>query len=145
MNEIIKGLYLGDMSDAHTKGVTALSVMWSGEEGEGPFDKHIETTKWTGESIDVRTVASLEAMNEAADWIRDHLLFPEPVLVYCAFGMERSPLTIAWYLMRHKGYTIDEAYRLLKGRRPMVQDRRHWLPENWKESLYAGLDFSEHL
>jgi len=34
---------------------------------------------------------------------------------------------VAWFLKNRRGMTLDEAYALLKSRRPMVVDRRRWL------------------
>lgn len=45
----------------------------------------------------------------------------------CAQGVERSPLAVAWYLFRKRGMNFDEAYDLVKQKRPVAQDRRAWL------------------
>jgi protein-tyrosine phosphatase len=34
---------------------------------------------------------------------------------------------VAWFLKTRRGKTLDEAYALLKSRRPIVVDRRRWL------------------
>jgi dual specificity MAP kinase phosphatase len=49
------------------------------------------------------------------------------VLVHCEEGCERAPLVVAWFLKTRRGMTLDEAYALMKSRRPIVQDRRRWL------------------
>jgi protein-tyrosine phosphatase len=49
------------------------------------------------------------------------------VLVHCEEGCERAPLAVAWFLKTRRGMTLDEAYALIKSRRPIVQDRRAWL------------------
>lgn len=49
------------------------------------------------------------------------------ILIHCRGGVERSPLTVATWLRRYRGFTLDEAYTLLKLRRPVVEDRRYWL------------------
>jgi protein-tyrosine phosphatase len=60
----------------------------------------------------------------------------EPLLVHCWAGVERSPLTVAYWLVksRHKA-NLDEAYKYLKSIRPIVEDRRNWLPYNLAVSL----------
>lgn len=51
------------------------------------------------------------------------------VLVHCREGIERSPLAVAWYLHRYGMICpLDEAYALIRERRPEVVDRRAWLP-----------------
>ena len=61
------------------------------------------------------------------DVIETSLSAGETVLVTCNMGQERSPLAVVWYLYRRKGMTIDEAYKLVKSKRPEIYDRREWL------------------
>lgn len=49
------------------------------------------------------------------------------VVVHCAMGMERSPLTVVWYLHKYHDLTIDEAYERAQAVRPVVVDRRDWI------------------
>ena len=49
------------------------------------------------------------------------------VVVHCAMGMERSPLTVVWYLHTKLGKTIDEAYDIVMNARASVVDRRSWI------------------
>ena len=49
------------------------------------------------------------------------------VVVHCAMGMERSPLTVVWYLHRYHDKTIDEAYDMVQNARPVAIDRREWI------------------
>ncbi|MGH7988493.1 MAG: dual specificity protein phosphatase family protein [Candidatus Binataceae bacterium] len=49
------------------------------------------------------------------------------VLVHCEEGCERAPLVIAWFLKARRGMSLDEAYGLMKTRRPLIRDRRQWL------------------
>ena len=49
------------------------------------------------------------------------------VVVHCAMGMERSPLTVMWYLTKYHNKTIDEAYDMIRQVRPVVLDRRDWI------------------
>jgi protein-tyrosine phosphatase len=41
-------------------------------------------------------------------------------------GIERSVLSVAWYLHRYKDMTLDEAYDHIRKVRPIALDRRHW-------------------
>jgi hypothetical protein len=73
-------------------------------------------------------VASIEALNDAADIIEDHVNRYENLLVHCKGGVERSPLAIAWYLKRCGKYpTLEKAYEFLKSKRPVVSNRLFWL------------------
>ena len=49
------------------------------------------------------------------------------VVVHCAMGMERSPLTVVWYLHKYHDKTIDEAYDMVQTARPVAVDRREWI------------------
>lgn len=50
------------------------------------------------------------------------------VLVHCGAGIERSPLTVAyWMVTRGREPSWEAAYRKLMSIRPIVQDRRPWL------------------
>lgn len=68
----------------------------------------------------------------------------EKVLVHCWAGMERSPLAIAWYMVKYHGFeTIEEAYDHLQTVRPCVMRRTEWLKESATldddSILYRGL------
>lgn len=144
MNEILKGVFVGDMSEASTaiyNEMAVLSVMADGEEGGSDRAHHIPTTTFhldDGE-MGFRTTADCQKLNEAADWILEQMAQNNRVLVHCTFGMQRSPLTVAWYMMRHFNYTLDDAFLILKRKRGMVQDRRDWLPLNWETMVKDGL------
>lgn len=49
------------------------------------------------------------------------------VVVHCAMGMERSVLSVVWYLHVDTGMTIDQAYDMVFEARPIACDRRHWI------------------
>ena len=144
MNIIVKGLYVGDMSEverAQRDEMDVLSVMWGEEDGSPKGVENIPTTRFLMDASPkgFTTVVDCMKMNEAADWIHARLTTGGRVFLHCAFGMERSPLTAVWYLMRHHNYTLDEAYRIVKVNRPMTQDRKHWLPMNWETMVHDGV------
>jgi len=49
------------------------------------------------------------------------------IVVHCAMGMERSPLTVVWYLHKYQNQTLDEAYQIVKSARESTVDRRNWI------------------
>lgn len=73
-----------------------------------------------------RMVAQIQQLNVCVGILAAHALTKRKLLVHCMAGVERSPLTIVWYLTS-TGLTLDEAYALVKGKRPQVEDRRAWL------------------
>ena len=48
----------------------------------------------------------------------------QKIVVHCAMGMERSPLTVVWYLHKKLGKTLDEAYEMVMTARESTVDRR---------------------
>lgn len=52
----------------------------------------------------------------------------EPLMIHCKGGIERSPLTVAYFLVKFRHYKMDDAYEFIKKARPVVEDRRTWLP-----------------
>lgn len=130
MQEIIPGLFLGDVQD-----------------GMRPFDGfifdvvedprhylvisyvHRENTGWIPILLVVngQIIASRYQLDVAADNIESAMQSHGKVLVHCNAGIERSPLTVAWFLYRKRGLSIDEAYALIISKRPQVQRRDYWL------------------
>ena len=49
------------------------------------------------------------------------------VVGHCAMGMERSPLTVVWYLHTYQNKSLDDAYNMVQTARPIVVDRRVWI------------------
>ena len=49
------------------------------------------------------------------------------IVVHCAMGMERSPLTVVWYLHKYQDKTLDEAYQIVEAARESTIDRRSWI------------------
>jgi len=49
------------------------------------------------------------------------------LVVHCRYGMDRSPLVVAWYLFRFRNMTLDEAYQKIRNVHPKINDRRDWV------------------
>lgn len=54
----------------------------------------------------------------------------QKVVVHCAMGMERSVLSVAWYMHQYLGLSLDDAYEQIKSIRPIAADRRNWIGLN---------------
>jgi protein-tyrosine phosphatase len=115
-SEIVAGLFVGDLQDAQRFEGVVISVLPDFPDAEPPHAIHLPFLARGSESMD-----------ETADVIEAALARGERVLVHCEEGCERAPLVVAWFLRARRGMTLDEAYALLKSRRPIVEDRRHWL------------------
>ncbi len=114
--EIIPSLFVGDLQDALDFEGTIISVLPDLPEIEPPHAIHMPFLADGVASLD-RTAALIE----------DELALGHRVLVHCEEGCERAPLVVAWFLKTKRGKTLDEAYALLKSRRPIIEDRRRWL------------------
>lgn len=49
------------------------------------------------------------------------------LVIHCRYGMDRSPLVVAWYLYRFRDMTLDEAYQKIRNVHPKANDRRDWV------------------
>jgi len=115
-SEIIAGLFVGDLQDAQKFDGTIITVLPDLPEGEPP---HAIQMAFLAEGV--------VTLDKTAALIEQELALGHRVLVHCEEGCERAPLVVAWFLKTKRGMTLDEAYALLKSRRPIVEDRRRWL------------------
>ncbi len=60
-----------------------------------------------------------------------------PAMVHCGQGIERSPLTAAWFFHRRCDIPWEAAYASVCKARPETQRRDHWLPHEAR--VIAGL------
>jgi len=115
-NEIIANLFVGDLQDAARFDGIIISVLPELLESE-PRRAILLPFMANGRATLDSTAAVIDAALERN----------QRVLVHCEEGCERAPLVVAWFLKTRRGMTLDEAYALMKSRRPIVQDRRRWL------------------
>ncbi|HLJ68807.1 MAG TPA: dual specificity protein phosphatase [Chloroflexota bacterium] len=64
--------------------------------------------------------AIVRRFDEAAAHIDRGLETGGSVLVHCASGVSRSVTAVAWYLMRYRGHTWDQALAIIRARRPQA-------------------------
>ena len=115
-SEIIPNLFVGDLQDAARFDGMIISVL------------HDVPAIEPERAIQIPFLANGRAtLDTTAALIDAALERGMRVLVHCEEGSERAPLTVAWFLSRRRGMTLEEAYTLLRSRRPIVRDRRKWL------------------
>jgi hypothetical protein len=115
-SEIITNLFLGDLQDATRFDGMIISVL--------PDALPTEPAR----TIRLPFLANGRATLDTTSALIDAGLgLGMRVLVHCEEGCERAPLAVAWFLKTRRGMTLDEAYALIKSRRPIVKDRRAWL------------------
>lgn len=71
-----------------------------------------------GEKVNESTISDLlgliARLDFASDIIHEQTLQGKNILVHCAVGINRSAVTIGYYLKKYKGYTYDYIYKLLR-------------------------------
>ena len=131
-NEIIKNLFVGDMQDAilfrEQGNANILCVLESRPDIEPVVAMQIGFLEQgaQGGSV-IRT--NKKKLDLIASMINTHLKNNNKLMVHCAAGLERSPLAVVWYLHKYHNKTIEEAYNIVKERRPQIIDRRIWLEQ----------------
>ena len=84
-----------------------------------PIDHHAEDIERQRETVDM-----------VSDMVQRELRHNgRKVVVHCHMGMERSVLAVAWWLHSYKNMSLDEAYGLIRQKRPIALDRREWIGE----------------
>lgn len=130
-NEIISNLFVGDMQDAaqfekdNPEGIIicVLEQRWDAEPIKAiriPILESTPVSQYSGKAFNSQ-------LNAISDLIIKYLGESKKILVHCAAGIERSPLTVAYHLSRTKGISISDAYKLVFEKRPQAQDRSSWL------------------
>lgn len=118
-------LYLGDQADGDAFDGERLCVL-----------EHEESYSVRRMCIPILTVpngqgglyASRQQLDKAANYITATLQNGQDLIVHCGQGVERSPLTVAWWFVKIGAFpTLEAAYGVLATVRHVIQDRRHWL------------------
>lgn len=149
MNFIIANIYLGSLMDARYKwkgqtlyvhedmqvGYTpTMHIPILETEVETPFSvgDYFSDPKIEGviDTIQRKRLVNPERLALAHNVLDKYKVSFEPLLIHCIGGVERSPLTLAtWMVSRGIYPDLDAAYEYLMSRRDVVEDRRHWLTQ----------------
>lgn len=130
VSHIIHNIHISDLTGASTFEGTRICVHEDVPSYEGDcIHLPILAVKPNSHVDRNGAVASIEALDSAAELIGHFVEMDKPLLVHCKGGVERSPLTVAWYLVKSKHFnTLLEAYDFLKAKRPVISQRLFWLP-----------------
>lgn len=130
ISQITDTLYLSGMFAAGKFDGARLCVHECVPTYKGQFHHIPILSKRPNSTIDRNgALVSIEALGRAADLIEQYVTRGERLLVHCHGGVERSPLTLAWYLVRSLQFkTFIQAYEFIKEKRPVVSERLFWLP-----------------
>lgn len=116
--EIIPNLFLGDRADSESFVGTVVCVQ---HEQTPTKPSHIWMPLLRNEER-----AYLSQLDSTAAII-DGWLSAGPVLVHCGGGIDRAPLVVVWFLHRRRGLVLDDAYDLVKKRRPQINRHEDWI------------------
>jgi protein-tyrosine phosphatase len=126
-HQIVPGLWLGDALSAPKAIRAGFAVLNVLEDSIGLAEDHIPIL--VPKNFD-RTVpgtcAYRSRLADAVHWINDKRLRGR-LLVHCAAGVERSPLTVTWWIMATTGVAYAEAFAWVKARRAVAEDRCAWI------------------
>jgi len=123
-NEILPNLFLGDLQDAidfaSQMDGHILVVLEARPSNEPLHAIHIPI-------LDSKGYAYSSHLNKVCQIIDALLKKGKPLLVHCGAGIERSPLTIVWYLHKYYEMTLEESYQHVITKRNQVAKRLEWL------------------
>jgi len=141
-NQIIHDIWIGDLEDALVWDGNLLCVLETRPERLPVDALHIpilalrfektfmkdkdgnDTNYQISGFVDRALPVQLDAV---AHVIQNHIDAKERLMVHCGAGMERSPLALTWYLHTRMGLTLEDAFALVKTKRPQAQNRLEWL------------------
>lgn len=139
MDRILDNLYLGGVQDAHDLrdheevfwGVVSVHERPANVPDIIDRYEHVRRVSWLpimegerGEEFR----AKRRMLDAAAEVIHHYYERDQNCLVHCGSGIERGPLTMAWYLSKFQHCkNVTKAYDLIEEQRPQIQRRYHWL------------------
>lgn len=125
-NEILPGLFVGDWNAGLSFVGSVLNVRDDAPHGnQAAF---VEMLVPVPPGHNERYCIDPSRLEQAADKIETLMGRGPPVLVHCAVGMERSPLAVAAWMVKYRGYaSLSEAIKFIQAKRPIVKDRTAWI------------------
>lgn len=118
-------LWVGDWYDAQKFDGEKICVLENVSQHECASDTHLIPIFENG----IHGRVNMDQIDKAATLMTGRLDAGVKLLVHCAAGIERSPLTCAYWLRKMGVHsTLAAAYTHLKIIRSIVEDRTVWLP-----------------
>ncbi len=127
INHIWGNVYIGDEQDALSQGYvnrTGITAVLDLRE------LHID------EKLDKEAI---HQVGEAIIELKRLTSNGNKVLVHCHAGMDRAPFVVAYYLHVWAGYSFQDAYDLVKGKRPQTIEHWEWFSQ-FKEEAESRVD-----
>jgi protein-tyrosine phosphatase len=121
--EIINGLFVGSWLSTKEKTIKEFeinSVISIGSDA----DTFVKGVEYSVVHLDdnIQSVSHLQnvVLPHILPYIHERMLSGKKVLVHCSAGKSRSVTIVAAYLIKHKGFSANDALTLLQLKRPVV-------------------------
>jgi protein-tyrosine phosphatase len=135
MHEILPRLWVGDVHAcelARGRGFKCLCVL----ENAHTEDKQCEHIRILSEAGGTTNSAPAKLLDHAAAWLfHNWFIEQRHCLVHCGAGVERSPLTVVWFMAKIYSLNLPDAYAWVMKHRPEAQDRSTWVSHESLESF----------
>ncbi|HEC65885.1 MAG TPA: hypothetical protein ENI23_11345 [bacterium] len=126
-SEILPHLYIGDSTDAKEFKGHLICVLEGILDDEPPHAMWVPVFETHGAEVTHAKIPQLELVCLA---IQRYLSLEEDVMIHCGAGMERSPLTVIYFLHKYRDMGLEEAWQYVKRHRPASLNRLQWLRES---------------
>ena len=123
MSMVIDNLYLGTVNDARTQNFDVKICVLNENEICPAGSIHLPVNVVINNQL---ARVPKQNLDKIADIIDDSLKQNKKVIVFCIGGVDRSPFAVMWYLVNKRGMTPQDAYNLLKQKRPIVKEHWEW-------------------
>eukprot|EP01022_Parablepharisma_sp_SALTPOND_P024567 TRINITY_DN547_c0_g1_i1.p1 TRINITY_DN547_c0_g1~~TRINITY_DN547_c0_g1_i1.p1 ORF type:complete len:248 (+),score=5.63 TRINITY_DN547_c0_g1_i1:34-744(+) len=128
---IKENLWLGscysDVDEGYLKALGISAVVLACYEGTERFPKSLRYCKM--ELEDNYDADLLNGLIPAYEFIKEHLLKRQGVLVRCAAGVSRSASVVIAYLMKEEKLRYKEAVDVVKRARPIISPNTHFVKQ----------------
>ena len=124
-SEILPGVFVGGWSDAEKFVGQRVCVLDELPDSGAPAERHFPIYDEAHDRPIRENLDHVAAFVEAAR--ANH----QPALMFCGHGIRRASLAGAWFLHRHEGITLDEAYARVRAVRPKIEHVKDWVGD-WK-------------
>ena len=71
----------------------------------------------------------LEYFDEMTDFIHECLMNQGSIIVHCLMGISRSATAVIAYLIKYKGFTMEEGLKLVKEKRDVARPNKGFLDQ----------------
>lgn len=136
MSHIIDNLYIGDYQNAKDFQNSDIYIITCASEINDIKNYH---KIWLFDGKNNKNF--INDITEVIKIINNLIIENKKILIHCSAGMSRSPTIVLYYLMKYKKMKFDDAYMLLKQKRPCINIHRWFLSQikNFSESLPKDL------